>query len=422
MTDKPVPPAESQEGPVEIPAEIAEDWARIREGAEELIPERDWVDKLVRSRREKRPLRVKLGCDPSSPDLHIGHSVVLRKLREFQDMGHRVVFIIGDATGRIGDPTGRSETRPQLTEQQVKANADTYFQQVFRILDEAKTEIAFNSQWFRSLTFEDAIRLLAQMTVARMLERDDFEKRHAAGHAIHLHEFLYPLMQGYDSIMVRADIEAGGTDQKFNLLVGRDLQREAGQEPQVILTMPLLVGLDGKNKMSKSLGNQIGICEPPDQIFGKAMSITDEMMEEYYRLALGYPTAEARRLMEECRAGTAHPRDLKARLARELTARYHSEAAAREAEKRFNRVHRERERPEEMEELRLRLGSDGKLWICEALVQAELSRSNGEARRLIRQGGLKIDGQRVDDEMLELGRGSFDVQAGRRRFLKITLT
>ena len=422
MTDTPPSGEELAQGLLSIPPDLAEAWERIHEGVEELIPDEELLAKLIRSKREGRPLRVKLGADPSAPDLHVGHAVVLRKLRQFQDLGHTVVFIIGDGTARIGDPTGRSETRPQLSEEEVKRNAETYLRQVFLILDESKTEIEYNSRWFNQLTFEDVIRLLASATVARMLERDDFQKRHQAGQAIHLHEFMYPLMQGYDSVMVRCDIEVGGTDQKFNLLVGRDLQREAGQEPQCVLTTPLLVGLDGQSKMSKSLGNHIGITEAPDEIYGKAMSITDGMMEEYFRLALGRPAPEVRRLMEDLQAGRVHPRDLKARLARELTALYHSEEAARAAEERFNRIHRQRQSPDEVGQLTLAADAGGRAWICRVLVEAGLARSNGEARRLIRGGGLRINGERVEDETMELARGVHQIQAGKRRFLKITLT
>ncbi len=404
-----------------IPPELADAWERIHDGTVEIVPDEDLLAKLVRSRKQNRPLRVKLGADPSAPDLHLGHGVVLRKLRQFQDMGHMVVFIIGDGTGRIGDPTGRSETRPQLSEEEIQRNAQTYFNQVYKILDPDKTEIEFNSRWFFSMKFEDVIRLLSRMTMARMLERDDFEKRHAAGQAIHLHEFMYPLMQGYDSVMVRSDIEVGGTDQKFNLLVGRDLQREAGQEPQCILTMPLLVGLDGEKKMSKSLGNYIGIAEAAEEMYGKAMSIGDELMETYFHLALGYRQAEARQLADSARQGRVHPMELKARLARELTAQFHSQAAAQRAEEHFNRVHRERQRPDEVEARRLAIGPEGAMPVFRLLVEAGLAQSNGEARRLIRGGGFRLGGEAVTDETRTLGRGDYDVQAGKRRFMKITL-
>jgi tyrosyl-tRNA synthetase len=415
-------PAETGTASVRVPADLRETWERIHDGVVELIPQAEMLAKLQASKREGRPLRIKLGADPSRPDLHVGHVVVLRKLRLFQELGHTVVFIIGDGTGRIGDPTDRSQTRPSLGQDEVRANAQTYFNQVYKVLDESNCEIEYNSRWFQAMGFDDVVRLLAGSTVARMLERDDFQKRFSAGQAIHIHEFMYPLMQGYDSVMVRADVEVGGTDQKFNLLVGRDLQRDAGQEPQAILTMPLLVGLDGVEKMSKSLGNYIGITEPPEEIYGKAMSIGDDLMETYFHLALGYSASRARALCEDAKAGRIHPRELKARLARELTAQFHSAGAAGEAQERFNRVHRERQSPDEIEERTLPVGENGALWICKALAQASLAGSNSEARRLIRGGGLRIDGQRVGDEQLELSPGVYEIQAGKRRFLRLTLT
>ena len=378
--------------------------------------------KLKKSKASGKPLRIKQGFDPTAPDLHIGHAVGLRKLRQFQDLGHIVVVIIGDATASVGDPTDQSETRPVLSADEIDTNAQTYCDQVFNILDESKTEIVRNSSWFEGLGFFDTIQLMAKSTVARLLERDDFQKRYEAGQAIHLHEFMYPLMQGYDSVMIEADFELGATEQKFNMLVGRDLQRDAGQEPQCVLTLPMLVGLDGVKKMSKSLGNYIGLTEPPEEIFGKAMSISDAMMEDYLRFGLSYSEPDAKGLMKDVEDGNLHPRALKARLAGELTALYSSEAGAKRAEEHFEKVHKEKEVPDDIPEAVLSVGDGGKKWICKALSEAGLAKSNGEARRLIRGGGLRIDGERVEDESLELGEGSYLLQSGKRHFLRITLT
>ncbi|MFH0793950.1 MAG: tyrosine--tRNA ligase [bacterium] len=406
---------------LKIPAELRNDWEVISSGTVDLLPAEELLAKLKRSRAEKRPLRIKMGADPSAPDLHIGHTVPIRKLRQFQDLGHTVVFIIGDFTARIGDPSGKSDTRKRLTREEVDANAKTYLDQIFKILIPERTEVVYNSSWLDPLTFVQIIELASKYTVARMLERDDFAKRYASQTPIHIHEFLYPLIQGYDSVAVRADVEIGGTDQKFNLLVGRELQREMGQEPQVILTLPLLVGLDGVNKMSKSLDNYIGITEPAREIFGKAMSIPDDLMETYLVLALGMQESSAKGLMAKMKKGELHPRDLKARLARELTALYHSPEAAEAAEAEFNRIFREKDAPDQIEEVSLALEKDS-LWIVKAMVDGGLAKSNREARKFIQQGSVSIGGQKVTDENLELGAGNYLVRVGKRVFRRLVLS
>ncbi len=406
---------------VDIPEEIRAEWEKLTAGCVEVLPAEELRDRLVRAKRERRPLRVKLGADPSAPDLHLGHTVALNKLRQFQELGHTVVFIVGDFTARIGDPTGRSETRKPLTAEQIQANAETYLAQLFKILDPERTEVVRNSEWLDPMRFADVVRLASQYTVARMLERDDFEKRYRENRPIHIHEFLYPLVQGYDSIAVRADIEIGGTDQKFNLLVGRELMREAGMAPQCIMTLPLLVGLDGVDKMSKSLGNYIGITEPPQEIYGKAMSVPDEMMRDYLVLTLSYAPAAADELLGQTRDGRLHPRDLKARIAGELVARYHGAGAAREAAAHFDRVFRQRDTPEEIEEASVAGEAEG-LALVRALAQTGLAASNGEARRLITQGGVSVDGERVADANLVLRPGAYLVKVGKRRFKKVVVT
>jgi tyrosyl-tRNA synthetase len=407
----------------DIPEEIRPEWEIITAGAVDVLPYEELRDRLLKARRAGRPLRIKYGADPSAPDLHIGHTVPINKLRQFQDLGHQVVFIIGDFTARIGDPTGKSETRKALSAEEVEENAKTYLDQMFLILDREKTEVVCNSAWLAPMTFTDVIRLASQYTVARMLERDDFHKRYTEGRPIHVHEFMYPLSQGYDSIAVRADIEIGGTDQKFNFLVGRELMREAGMEPQCILTLPLLVGLDGVNKMSKSLGNYIGITEPADQIFGKAMSVPDEMMRDYLVLALAYPPAEAGRLLADVAAGALHPRDLKARIARELAARYRGAAAAAAAEERFNLIFRQRETPETIECVELP-GDPAGLPLTRILAShgVEMAKSIAEAKRLIQQGGVSVDG--VKNAAIEAKHipGENHVNVGKRFFKRKNFT
>ncbi|HUT23178.1 MAG TPA: tyrosine--tRNA ligase [Sumerlaeia bacterium] len=392
----------------------------IRSGTVEILPEEEMLAKIQRSLDENRPLRVKLGADPSAPDLHLGHMVQIRKLRQFQDLGHCVVFIIGDFTAMIGDPSGRNETRPRLTPEQVAENARTYFDQVFVTLDRDKTEVAHNSEWLGKLRLADVIELAAKHTVARMLERDDFHKRFADERPIYVHEFLYPLAQAYDSVAVRADVEIGGTDQKFNLLVGREIQRQMGQEPQVILTLPLLLGTDGAKKMSKSLGNYIGITEPPNEIFGKTMSISDELMADYLHLALGYDERAVEDLKGQMERGDLHPRDLKARIADELVRVFHGPQAAKRARSHFDRVFRDRLEPEKMPEMDLRIpeGEDA-LWIVPALVQAGLCPSNRKARQAIAEGSARRDGEKIPREDARLEPGEYILQVGKRRFRRV---
>jgi tyrosyl-tRNA synthetase len=395
----------------------------ISSGAFEILPPEDLGPRIQVSLDEGRPLRVKLGADPSAPDLHVGHMVAIRKLRQFQDLGHQVIFIIGDFTAMIGDPSGRSETRKRLSAEEVRENAKTYFDQVYTVLDPARTEVVYNSQWLGMLQFADIIELASRYTVARMLERDDFDKRFKDEEPIYVHEFLYPLMQAYDSVAVRADIEIGGTDQKFNLLLGREIQREMGQPPQVILTLPLLVGTDGVRKMSKSLGNYIGISEPAREIYGKTMSLPDESMGDYLRLALGYSGEAAEGLEKQVAAGTLHPRDLKARIAYELTAVFRGEAAAAEAQAQFDQVFRDRKAPNEMPEVSMTIPpGEETLWVVPALVQAGLCESNRQARKAIAAGGVRINGERVADEADRLAAGEFTVQVGKRAFRKVRLT
>ncbi|PTX55203.1 tyrosyl-tRNA synthetase [Melghirimyces profundicolus] len=401
---------------------VEEQLAVIRRGAAEIIPEADLVKKVRRSIRTGKPLKVKLGLDPSAPDIHIGHTVVLNKLRQFQDLGHIVQLIIGDFTGRIGDPTGKSETRKQLTEEEVKRNAQTYAEQLFKILDREKTEIHFNSKWLSPLDFAAVVDLAAKTTVARMLERDDFAKRYNSGQAISVHEFFYPLMQGYDSVALESDIELGGTDQTFNLLMGRQLQHQYGQEEQVILTMPLLEGLDGVKKMSKSLGNYIGINEPPHDMYGKAMSIPDDLMLKYFELVTDLTLEELDRVKAAIGDGSLHPRDAKMKLARRLVEMYHGTEAAAEAEARFRRVFQQRALPEDIPEKEVPAAEleDGKIWIVRLLTLLGLVSSNGEARRMVKQGAVKLDGEKVSDAdtrvSVENGRV---VQVGKRRFAKM---
>src|SRR5687767_3452895 len=391
--------------------DVTEALARIKRGCDELIVE----EELVRKLRTGRPLRIKLGLDPTAPDLHLGHTVVINKLRDFQQLGHQVQFLIGDFTGMIGDPTGKNQTRPPLTREEIKKNAQSYQDQVFKILDPAKTQILYNSEWSDKLGAEGIIRLAAKYTVSQLLERDDFSKRFAEEKPIALHELLYPLMQGYDSVAMKADIELGGTDQKFNLLVGRELQRSFGQEPQCILTMPLLEGLDGKEKMSKSLGNYVGIAEPPQELFGKLMSISDEPMWRYIELLSFKSPAEIKAWKSE------HPRDVKVRFAKEIVARFHDAAAAERAEADFASRFREGEMPADMPEVTVNAPAGG-LLIAQLLKQAGLTPSTTEAQRMIEQGGVKLDGERVSDKALKLPAGRTVVaQVGKRKFAKITI-
>ncbi|SDF24010.1 tyrosine--tRNA ligase [Sporolituus thermophilus] len=393
----------------------------IKRGVAEILPEPLLVEKLKRSVSTGIPLRVKLGLDPTAPDIHLGHTVVLRKLKQFQDLGHHVIIIIGDFTGRIGDPTGKSETRKQLTEEEIRINARTYEEQIFRILDKEKTEVVFNSSWLAPLSFADVIKLAAQYTVARMLEREDFSKRFKEGRPISIHEFFYPLMQGYDSVALKADIEFGGTDQKFNLLMGRHLQEQFGQEPQVAIMMPILEGLDGVNKMSKSLGNYIGINEPPGEIYGKAMSIPDDLMVRYFELVTDVSLEELEAIRHGLKTGELHPRDAKMRLAHTLVRLYHGVEAADNAQAEFIRVFQQRDIPTDMPEISLP-ASDAPVWLPKLLVQLGLAGSNSEAKRAIQQGAVKINGEKITnvDEEVFLVDGLV-AQVGRRKFAKIVL-
>ncbi len=383
----------------------------IRRGADELIVEEELAKKLASGRK----LRVKLGLDPTAPDLHLGHTVVINKLRDFQGLGHQVQFLIGDFTGMIGDPSGKNQTRPPLTRAEIEKNAQSYRDQVFKILDPAQTRILFNSEWSDQLGAEGMIRLASRYTVARLLERDDFSKRLKSNQPIALHELLYPLMQGYDSVAMKADVELGGTDQKFNLLVGRELQKQYGQEPQCILTMPLLQGLDGKEKMSKSLGNYVGIAEPPQEIFGKLMSISDELMWRYIELLSFESPATIRKWKSE------HPRDVKVRFAREIVARFHDAKAAERAQAEFESRFREGEVPENMPELAVKAPAGG-IQVAQLLKQANLTPSTSEAQRMIEQGGVKLDGERVSDKTLKIPAGRTVIaQVGKRKFARITI-
>jgi tyrosyl-tRNA synthetase len=396
--------------------DIAHQLTVFKRGADELIVESELVEKLKRG----KPLRIKEGFDPTRPDLHLGHTVQFNKLRQLQDLGHHVIFLVGDFTGMIGDPTGRNVTRPPLTREELTANAKTYTDQVFLILDREKTEVAFNSKWLSALGADGMIRLAAKYTVARMLERDDFAKRYRDGQPIAVHEFLYPLAQGYDSVALEADVELGGTDQKFNLLVGRELQRHYGQEPQCILTLPLLEGLDGVNKMSKSLDNYIGITEAPEEMFGKLMSISDELMWRYYELLSFAPLEDIATLMRECAEGR-NPRDAKVRLAQEIVARFHSTQAADKALTAFEARFRDHALPDSMPEVTLHTSGQG-IAIPRLCKQAGLTASTSEALRLIEQRGLKVDGDVVADKALTIGADrTIVVQAGKRKFARVTV-
>ncbi len=394
----------------------------LKRGVEEIIPLDDFNRKIERSEKENKPLIIKTGFDPTAPDIHLGHTVLLRKMKHFQDMGHTVVFLIGDFTGMIGDPSGKSETRKQLSREEVLANAETYKKQVFKILDEKKTIIDFNSRWCEPMTFADVLELTSRYNVARMLERDDFSNRYKKGIPISMLEFMYPLVQGYDSVALKADIELGGTDQKFNLLVGRDLQREYGQEAQVIMTLPLLVGLDGVQKMSKSLNNYIGINEAPREIFGKVMSVSDELMFLYYELVTDVPRDEIERFRSGIKDGTAHPRDVKVRLAKEICAQFYDMDTANAAEAEFNKIFVKKDLPDELPEYRIpeEEKKEGKIWMVKLLTLSGLAQSNGEARRLIRGGGVYCDGVKIQEEEFELGLPcECVIKVGKRRFMKV---
>ena len=407
---------------LDIEREVERQLNILRRGVVEIVPETDLKRRIERSLKENRPLKVKLGLDPSAPDIHIGHTVVLHKLRQFQELGHVVQLLIGDFTGRIGDPTGKSETRKQLTEAEIQENAKTYKEQLFKILDPARTEVYFNSKWLAPLTFADVLELAAKTTVARMLERDDFEKRYRANQAISVHEFFYPLMQGYDSVALECDVELGGTDQKFNLLMGRQLQREYGQEQQIAMMLPLIEGLDGEQKMSKSLGNYIGIDDEPADMYGKAMSVPDDLMLKYFELATDISLEELALLREQLAVGSRHPRDAKMRLAKTFVRMYHGENAAEEAERHFKTVFQQHALPDDVPEVTIHTEEleDGKMWVVKLLTRLELVPSNGEARRMIKQGAVKIDEQKVEaaNVDVEVADGMV-VQVGKRKFSRV---
>ncbi len=398
---------------------VAEQLSVIKRGAVEILVEKELAEKLENAQKTGVPLRIKAGFDPTAPDLHLGHTVLLQKMRQFQSLGHEVCFLIGDFTGMIGDPTGKSETRKPLTREDVLRNAETYKEQVFKILDPAKTRVVFNSEWLGKLTSAEMISLAARYTVARMLEREDFHNRFVNQLPISIHEFMYPLVQGYDSVALKADVELGGTDQKFNLLVGRELQREWGQTPQTVITMPLLEGLDGVNKMSKSLGNYIGINEPADEIFGKVMSISDALMIRYYELLSDLSLDGLEQLKADLKSHAVHPMEAKKQLGREIVARYHGSAAAADADENFVRRFRDNQTPDEMPEVVL--AAEGEtILLCKVLAQAGLVSSNGEGRRAIQGGGVKIGGEKVGDDGCEIAcRGEYVLQVGKRRFARI---
>ncbi|PTA49539.1 tyrosine--tRNA ligase [Shewanella morhuae] len=395
-------------------ADLDQVLAEIRRGTDEILLEADLLEKL----KEGRPLRIKLGADPTAPDIHLGHTVILNKLRLFQELGHEVIFLIGDFTGMVGDPSGKNSTRPPLTREQVLANAETYKEQVYKILDPAKTRIEFNSSWLEPLGAAGMIRLASQQTVARMMERDDFKKRYASGQSIAIHEFMYPLLQGYDSVALKADVELGGTDQKFNLLMGRELQKAEGQKPQAVIMMPLLEGLDGVKKMSKSAFNYIGVSEPANEMFGKLMSISDDLMWRYFELLSFRPLAEIEQFKQDVANGS-NPRDTKIILAKEIITRFHDAASAESAHQAF--VDRAKGIiPDDIEELELVAGEG--LAIANLLKDADLVSSTSEAMRMIKQGAVKMDGAKLDDSRMTLSAGTVAVfQVGKRKFAKVTL-
>lgn len=397
--------------------EVLADLAIVKRGCDELLVESEFARKLARSHATGQPLRIKLGLDPTAPDIHLGHTVVLNKMRQLQDLGHTVIFLIGDFTSTIGDPSGRNTTRPPLTPEQVIANAKTYYDQAALVLDPARTEVRYNSEWCDKLGSRGMIQLASRYTVARMMERDDFTKRFKANQPISVHEFLYPLLQGYDSVQLKADVELGGTDQKFNLLVGRELQKEYGQEQQCILTMPLLVGLDGVEKMSKSKGNYIGISETPDSMFGKLMSISDTLMWRYFELLSFRSLEDIAGLQKQIDQGR-NPREVKVELAQEIVTRFHSAQAAAQARETFDARFRRGEMPEDMPEVTVA----GELALLRVLREAGLVASSSEAQRNVEQGGVRINGERVDDKGLQLEPGSYVLQVGKRKFARVTLT
>lgn len=389
----------------------------IKYGVADLLPEEEFKKKLEKSVATNTPLKIKLGLDPTAPDIHLGHTVILRKLKLFQELGHEVTILIGDFTARIGDPTGKSATRKPLDEEAIMTNAATYKEQIFKILDPSKTKVRYNSEWLSTLSFSDVLKLAAKYTVARMLERDDFQKRYAEGRPIGVHEFMYPLMQGYDSIALECDVEFGGTDQTFNLLMGRHLQSEIGQEPQTIITMPILEGLDGVQKMSKSLGNYIGVDEDPKEMYGKSMSIPDELMMRYFMLVTDMPIEEQEELAKKLESGEAHPRDTKMKLAYTIVELYHGKEAADEAQDEFVRVFQKNSLPTDIPEYHVTEHGES-VWLPKFLTEAGLTSSNSESRRALQQGSFKVDGKKYEDENLQLEEGMV-LQVGKRKYIKI---
>lgn len=402
--------------------EINEQLKIIKKGAAEIISEEDIVKKLEKSAKENKPLTIKLGLDPSAPDIHLGHTVVLRKMKAFQDLGHQVVIIIGDATGMIGDPTGKSAVRKQLSHDQVLENARTYQEQIFKILDREKTIVKFNSEWLQTMNFMDVANLACKYTVARMLERDDFKKRFASNQSISIHEFFYPLMQGYDSVAIKADIEMGGTDQKFNILMGRTLQKEYDQEPQIALLMPIIEGTDGVKKMSKSLGNYIGISEAPNDMYGKTMSIPDELIIRYFELVTDEHPDSIEAMKSDIEQDKVNPRDLKMKLAKEVVKLYHGEEKALEAEQYFKSVFQKKNIPDDIAEMEVSIeeSEEGLFFIPKIVTGLKLSPSTSEARRLLKQGGIKLNGEKVENDKIALQTGDI-IQVGKRKFAKIII-
>lgn len=397
-------------------SKIEEALELIKRGSDEILLEEGLIEKL----KNNKPLIVKAGFDPTAPDLHLGHTVLINKLRQFQELGHNVHFLIGDFTGMIGDPTGKNVTRKPLTREQVEENAKTYKEQVFKILDESKTKVVFNSQWMGEMSAADLIQLASKQTVARMLERDDFSKRYSSGQPIAIHEFLYPMIQGYDSVALKADVELGGTDQKFNLLMGRELQKVNGQTPQVVITMPILEGLDGVQKMSKSLNNYIGVSDAPDEMFGKIMSVSDELMWRYFELLSFRPMSEIEQFKTDVAAGK-NPRDIKFLLAKEIIARFHNEAAADKAQQNFIDRFKKGMVPDDIQEFEM-AATDGALGIAYILKDSGMTSSTGEAIRMIKQGAVKIDGEKVSDTKLAINSGTTCIyQVGKRKFARVTI-
>ena len=421
MTDSTLPvsptPSTAAAAAYPITPEVERDLVIVKRGCDELLVESEFARKLARSRATGVPLRIKLGLDPTAPDIHLGHTVVLNKMRQLQELGHTVIFLIGDFTSMIGDPSGRNATRPPLTKEQIAVNAETYYQQASLVLDPARTEVRYNSEWCDPLGARGMIQLASRYTVARMLEREDFTKRYKGGVPISVHEFLYPLMQGYDSVALKSDLELGGTDQKFNLLVGRELQKEYGQEPQCVLTMPLLEGTDGVEKMSKSKNNYIGISETPESMFGKLMSISDVMMWKYFTLLSFKSLDEIAALKQETENGR-NPRDVKVLLAQEIVARFHSQAAAEQAWTDFVARTKNKEIPDNLPEIAL---TGAPMGILQVLREASLCTSSSDAQRNVEQGGVRVDGVKVDDKGLKLDAGTYVLQVGKRKFARVTL-